>query len=433
MRRIALPFAHMTPAAWQNLAVAGLLLFYMGQVAFELLWGNLFGNLGSDFGAFWSAGHIANHLGYRWAYDLEVMKQVQREIVPISARLLGDSRTIPAPLLPVFLLPFQLLAFLRPAIAFAAWSLLNLAGTVLYLRRFVARLGPASMDSRLLLLCLASAPVFLNLFLGQANLWLMICVGESLLALTNRRPALAGAWLAGLLLKPQLLVLIVPALLLRRQFKVLAALALGGAALIGASWMLAGSEALSALARLWLGYAGGLPTNDIQLMMNWRMLSLHAAALLGDGPAQIILILGSLLTALAGIGLWMRRAAMETEHLPIVAVGIWAATAAVAWHSHVHSAVLLIPPLLMFAFRWPAIGPRILSSWVLIPSAAFLARLGLAALVRLTVFPPNANSWVDSLGAVAQLGVNLWLLALAVRLSAGSFALHPPTNTVSVD
>ncbi len=140
MRRVALPFARMTPVAWQNLAIAGLMLFYLGQVALDLLWGNLFGNLGADFTAFWSAGYIANHLGYRFAYDLDAISLVQRDIVPLSVRLLAQDRTLPAALLPVFLVPFQLLALLPPPAAFVAWSLLNLGGTVLYLRRFITGL-----------------------------------------------------------------------------------------------------------------------------------------------------------------------------------------------------------------------------------------------------------------------------------------------------
>src|SRR5574340_157048 len=107
MPRMWLPFRNMTAVGWQNLAIAGILLFYAGQVAADVLWGNLFGNLGSDFGAFWSAGQIANRLGYRFVYDLEILRQVQSGILPPLARAIIDVRTIPVPFLPVFLIPFQ--------------------------------------------------------------------------------------------------------------------------------------------------------------------------------------------------------------------------------------------------------------------------------------------------------------------------------------
>ncbi len=252
----------------------------------------------------------------------------------------------------------------------------------------------------------------------------MICAGKSLLALAAGRAARSGLWLTGFLLKPHLLLLIVPALALQRQWRALATLGLGAAAVIGGSWLLAGSEAMSALARLWLGYSAGLSTSDIQLMMNWRMLSLHVTSLLGHGAGQSILIAGSVITSALALGMAVRRTGNDQARLAILAVGIWAATATVAWHSHVHSAVILIPPLLMLAFHRRDVGPRILSIWVLIPAAAFVVRVGLAALARLSVLPANAYSWIDSLGAVAQFGVNIWLLIVAARLARAAPAPH---------
>ena len=58
-------------------------------------------------------------------------------------------------------------------------------------------------------------PVFLNFFFGQVNLWLLICAGEFFRAFLSAKPLKAGLFLGGWLLKPQLLILIIPFLLIQ--------------------------------------------------------------------------------------------------------------------------------------------------------------------------------------------------------------------------
>ena len=66
--------------------------------------------------------------------------------------------------------------------------------------------------------------------------------------------------------------------------------------------------------------------------------------------------------------------------LTTLALALLAATTAVAWHSHVHAAMILIPPILMFAVGRPAADAGILAKWVLIPAGALIGRSALAAL-----------------------------------------------------
>lgn len=339
-------FKNMTNAKWGNLAIAALLVFYCAQIVLDLAWGNLFGNLGVDFAAFWSAGYIANHRGYAASYDLELMRQVQRELVPARAAPLSDLGALPAAYLPVFLLPFQALALLPPKSAAAVWMGLTLLGTTLYLRAFVARLGERHPGSHLLLMLMVSLPVFLNFFLGQVNLWVMICVGEFLLAASAGRDVASGAWLSGMLLKPQLLILMTPAIVMQGWKKAFLGMAAAGTIILGGSWLLAGTEGLHRLAQLWFSYVGELRTGDPQLMMNWRMIGVLLRQLGAASLGQIVAILGSSLTALAALFIWYRRLDINSRDFPIAVLGIMAATAATAWHSHVHMAMILIPPLL---------------------------------------------------------------------------------------
>ena len=411
------PFRDLPREKWINLAVAGLLTYYAAQVILNILWGNLFGDLGIDFGSFWSAGHLANQFGYSSVYNIELMGQTQRQLLPERALAISGLGVIPTPYLPVFLLPFQLLALLPPAPAAALWMALNLAGSILYLRRFSRRLAGRPLEFRLLLLVMASAPIFLNIFTGQVNLWLMICVGEFLLARRSGKPFQAGLWLAGLLLKPQTLVLIVPAVLWQRWKKTTLGMLAGAAAVIAGSWVLAGSEALRQLANLWLGYAGGLPTNDPQLMMNWRMIGFHLAGLAGPTWANFVVIAGMLATAGAALALWSRPLGTDSTKLTVASLGLFAATCTVAWHAHAHMAMLLIPPLLALVLQPRPVAQRAFLWWILLPAALYVIRTILASIMRLGAMGEAAYSLLDILAGIGLLAMNLILLGWTLRQS----------------
>ena len=391
-----------------------MLFIYLAHIALDLAWGNLFGNLGVDFAAFWSAGHIANLLGYEAAYDLDLLSRVQAQLLPPRAAFLAQTRIIPTPYLPVFLLPFQALALLPARLAAGLWMGLNLMGTLTYVRCFALRIGAGGSARRLRMLLMVSVPVFLNIFLGQANLWLLICMGEFVLAHRAGRDFRSGAWLAGLLLKPQCLLLILPAILLQRRREVAAGISVAGATIIFVSWLLAGTAGLAALARLWIGYAGGLPTNDIQLMMNWRMIGFYLQVLVGSGWAQGIVFVGMAVTSILAIVLWLPRFDAFDPRSDIAILGVMAATTLVAWHSHVHMAVILIPPLLALAVVPQLPVGRVVGVWIWLPAVLSVLRIFLAALTRLGALPDTTYGALDLLAGlglfVADLVLLLWSL-----------------------
>ena len=47
---------------------------------------------------------------------------------------------------------------------------------------------------------LISYPVHINLYYGQVEVFLVICVGEFIRSAVNKKPILSGIWLGGLLL-----------------------------------------------------------------------------------------------------------------------------------------------------------------------------------------------------------------------------------------
>lgn len=409
------PFANLTGDAWQNLAIAAIILVYVAQVVLDIAWGNLFGNLGVDFAAFWTAGRIANHEGYAAAYDLQAVAAVQRQLLPPGAQLAAAERVLPAAYLPLFLVPFQVLALLPPAPAAAIWIGLNLLATLLYLRHFAASTIERRVRDPLIILLMISVPVFQNAFLGQANLWLMICVGEFIRSQRAGRQFHSGLWLAGLLLKPQCLLLIVPAVLLQRQWRAAAGTLLAGAAVIISTWLLGGTAAFAALSRLWLGYAAGLPGNDPQLMMNWRMIGTHVQSLIGIPWAQGIVLAGTVVTVIAALASSLHPSDPTDTRTTVRFLAVFAATTLVAWHSHVHMAVILVPALLVLAASAESPFLQCLKWWVWLPAAIHVVRILLAALARADIVPENSFGLIDLLGGLGLFLVTAALVGVTAR------------------
>jgi hypothetical protein len=410
-----LPFQGLSIKGWTNLAIAGLIAFYLAQVLLDVARGNVFGNLAIDFASFWSAGHIANRYGYGAVYDLDLMAQVQVQLMPAGITTTTPFHVMPTAYLPVFLLPFQLLALLPPSVAAGVWFLVNLMGCTLYLRTFALRLAGHGTGHRLILMLMVSAPAFLNFFIGQTNLWLMICIGEFLLTAITGKAFRSGNWLAGLLLKPQCLILIVPWLLLQRWWKTTLGMMAAGAVIIGCSWALAGTDALVRLVQLWLGYVGGLPSSDPQLMMNWRMIGIYLGQLVGPQLGWAVAILGLAASFLAALYLCRTRFDASSPRFPVAFLGIIASTTVVAWHSHVHMAMILIPPLAYLFLKDPELFKDKLDWWVFLPATVSFLKLMLAALMRAGVLSDSVIPLLDFLAGIGLLGVNMVLLGWTVN------------------
>jgi hypothetical protein len=249
------------------------------------------------------------------------------------------------------------------------------------------------------------------------NLWLMVCAGEFLLAALSGARFRAGLWLAGLLLKPQALVLIVLAVLIQRWIKTALGMLVGGTAILGGSWLLAGTDAHLRLVQLWLGYTAGLPTNDPQLMMNWRMIGFHLEGILGPSWAAILVVIGMLATATASLVICAMPLGADRERTATALLGLFAATALVAWHAHVHMAMLLIPPLLIVVHQQPRSADSVFRWWVLFPAGLYVLRIILAAIMRIGGVGGGAYSLLDLLAGIGLFSMNLILLGWAIDRS----------------
>ncbi len=408
-----LPFQHMTSANWQNLGLAALSIFYVIQIGFDLFWHNTCGHLAIDYCAFWSAGRAANLNGYPAIYHLDLLRQIQLSIFPKLPNL-ASFQVSPIAYLPVFIIPFQLLSDLNPLPGYFLWSMINLIILGYYLRFFIQRIVGHSLQIRLLGMVLFSLPVYWNFFNGQYNVWLVICVGEFIRAEMSDRSFKAGLWLGGLLIKPQVLILIILALSLQRAAKALAGLATSSFAILGVSWLMIGKAGFQGLIELWLGFSGGLPTNDVEIMMNWRMLGLHLGSALSPIMGWILIGLGLTATLLATIYIWHRPLNLASHSFVIAILGLMAATCLFAWHSHIHMAMIIIPPMIYLKSR-NQLPDKILNYWVFLPAGVYAGVFLLASLITANVLPTNLNAFLNFLRGASEFGINIYLLIWVVR------------------
>lgn len=393
---------------WINLALMSMAVFYIVQIAFDLLWKNACANLAVDYCAFWSAGRVANTSGYTGIYDLNLLAQVQRPLFPASLdpKLFA---TVPTPFFPAFILPFQLFALLQPLPGFGLWSLINLLGFGGYLYFFSGKLLGYPLPRRLFLMFLLSLPVFLDLFWGQVNLWLMVCMGEFMRAMLEDRPYHAGLWLGCLLLKPQILILIIPVLIIQRSIKVLGGFAIGGVIIFLASVGLAGLNGIYALVKLWFGYAKGLPTNGPEIMMNWRMLALNLNNYMPSAIGWTLAVVGIAVTIGMVISIWRFPIRVDSPNFHIAVLGLLAATGLVAWHSHLSSLMIIIPSLLIL-YEQKRFPERMFFFWVFLPPAVRFIVFILAILIQASVLPTDFSGLLNFALGLSSFVLNIYIL-----------------------
>ncbi len=345
-------------------------LYTMGAI-----WtGGLFGFAGIDYRSFRASAEIVATRGFSELYDLNIQEQFQRPLYESSVKSGSGTRYETAPLyyLPVFVLPMLLLLPFSPVAGFVFWTVLNALLLLLYLRRLGSTLSSTGGLPPWTLL-LFSLPAFWTLFFGQVGVWLLVCLGEFLLAILRGKEWTAGFWLAGFLLKPQALILLLPGLLLARRFKVLAGVVLAGLALVVLSALLAGPPALLALGRLFIDSTAGLATNNPFLMMNWRALAVNLETVLPSPLAWGLSIAGLSVTAAAALSLWVRPTRVR-EDFSLILLGTYAATCAVSWHAHMHMALPAAAPLLALVAAGRA-SRAMLAAWVAIPALVFFIAL----------------------------------------------------------
>jgi len=372
--------------------------------------------MGVDFRGYYASAQIAWQRGFAEIYNLETQAEYQSVLVyrcPIPT----DQPPLPVamPYLPLFAVIFLPLTALDLTTSYILWTVLNLTIFLLYLFRVSRALGVQISFWRMLQwgLCL---PLIANLYLGQVNVILMVFLGEFGLAFSRSRAFTSGLILSALLVKPHVLILLLPGLILRRSWRVLLGFLAGSAILVGGSLLLSGWEGFSAMARLTYQFAGPL-IQTAPTMMNWRSLALNLEQVIPGWLAWGAAACGAILIAGLVLRLWLRREATSSTQLLLLVTATYLGTLTVAWHSHFYMLVLLAPWLLCI-YKQGVLPFKVAANWLLGPPLLYLvATLLSPAFVR--------NGF--GLGMLAFAIVLLFLTNRVLRAGSGDFGINNST------
>ena len=366
------------PGQARERAAALIAAAFVGVIA-TACWINFVQPKPLDFISFWAAGQMALEGRAEAVYDIAAHRSAEATAAPVGG-------LVPFPYPPPFLLmvmPFGLMPY---GVAFAAWIL---AGGLLYALAARAHMRPA--------VALAYPPVLSNGLVGQ-NGFLTSAIFLFGSRWLDARPALAGAVLGLLVIKPQLGLLLPVALVAGRHWRSIAAAAGSSAALLAAALLAFGPGAYEGFVRMLPIYAefmgsGRWPWNELASPFGFlRYLGVPAA------PA---LAVHSAIAAAAIAIVWRAWRLRWSNRVPVLA----AATVLVPPYLFSYDALLLVLPLAaLLADR---------RRWWLVPVVWGLSALPLAD--NFGLFPaPN--------------GMPLAALLMLAGLSARPSALRPKTG-----
>ena len=400
------PFQNMTASSWQNLFLVATLAFYIVRSGAEFH-SNGLASISGDFICFWTTGKVANEYGYAAVYDNAVLGNMQRSLVPDATAVL------PMFYLPVFIFPFQALALVPILYSFWVWTLINLIVLGAYLYFFIKQIR-ASINKRFLLLILIAFPVFQNFYAGQVNLFLMIAVGEFIRAIIKGKQYRAGVMLAFLLLKPQSLILLLPMLLIQRNWKALIGFGAASSILLLGSFGMIGIKGVNNFIVSWRMESLSNPTIAPEIMMNWRMIGSRLSTITTPNFRWVVAFIGIIGTLWLVILLWRKSIPPASPEYLFVLFGTLAATNVISWHSHVHMAVILIP-VLIYLFAQGFLHARIINLWSFLPVATLFIGLLCFVLISLLgrfVISPTLADFLLGLGLLSE---NLYFLFWCYR------------------
>jgi hypothetical protein len=403
----------------RNLVIAAVVFIYF--LNFIAFFRN--GALGDDYMGYWSVGKIADEKGYSEIYDPYILRNLQAQELKDQGFL--EKTDAPSfsptlvPYLPFFILPFQLLSRVELVFSFWIWIALNqvilIGYLVFFLRRTVQESGAADNGLNLLILVLISYPVLKNFFSGQVNVFLLVCAGEFIRHAVGKKPVLSGLWLGGLLLKPQLLIIIVPIFLIMGNWKVLTGFIVSSGIILISSLILSGFAGMLALINLWTKFSDSVASAAPGTMINWRMVGLNLDNLLNTSLGWVITGLGMLLTLLAVYFLFKQRPPFGSPQWIAAMLGVFSATLAVTWNSHYYMAMVLIPFLIYVSVN-RMLSEKIILLWGIVTPVALFGMLIIDLLVLYFAkidFP--SYSWL--VAASTGFILNLVIFISAIRIT----------------
>jgi hypothetical protein len=362
---------------WKNGILLVIACFYLVLISSWIKEDNYYG---SDFLGYWSAGKIATEKGYSNIYDSNALRTIQAEELYKLGIIKNTSdlsllQTSGSPYLPFYNLPFQLFSKLDMITGYWLWVILNLVVLICYLIFFTRKLIPESSTAasglNLVILMLLSFPVIHDLANGQVTVLLLICAGEFIRNAVKNKPVLSGVWLGVMLLKPQVLILIIPTIIILRNWKTLLGFLASSGVILAISFLLSGATGMITLFKLWTGFGASNSMLNPGSMINWRMVGENFNVLFNTSWGWVITGLGMALTILAVFFLIKQKPAFGSPQWVITMLGVFSASLSFFWHTHYYTALVMIP-FLIYASIKKLLPEKIIFSWAAVTPFVWL-------------------------------------------------------------
>ena len=249
----------------RNLVIAGAAAAATVSAAYDLwLWltSYLSDNFHNDFTFYFAAARVGVIHGGKYIYDLN-LQQEQLDAIGSHITIAQLARYVSPPPLSWFVTVLTPLPY-QPAY----WIWCALLVIALAYTWYVA--APAAGRSRVIFLVAAVGwlPVIYGLQLGQPALLVAASVVMCYAFLRDRQPIWAGAVLGLIVFKPQLAILVPPALLVAGRWRAFVASAVALAALAVLSLIDLGSHGVNAYLAI-LRFATTVPENQAQTLAAW--------------------------------------------------------------------------------------------------------------------------------------------------------------------
>ena len=347
----------------------------------------------SDFFQFWAAGTAL--LQGNDPYDPESWRAIYEQ--QGQWRWQTDQQVFLYPLWTAF--PYVPLAFLPFPTAGLLWALTSQVLLVLSVALWAQALGSTDHRAwllRVLVLAVAFEPVSLTILFGHVGLVLLFLLSGTLYLVHKGCYAPAGVLLGLTLLKPQLFLLLIPALvvvmLLRRRWSLLASFAITSAALFVTSWLLVPNWVAE-----WQGYVAQSAMVRLRISPTIWGLSHSVAMAFGRTdlwPGLGVGVLAALLGVLAYVLYVHRQVLVHAGRLEPVLSLVLIASLLIAPYMLSYDFVLLLLPIstglwiahhltkpIRITLAMSLIGCGIILPWAVLADSARTGQETIAALV----------------------------------------------------
>ena len=190
-----------------------------------------------DFTIYYTAGRLLGDGRAADLYNLRAQYETQLRFAHVPIRQAALPYNHP-PFEAVLFVPLARLEYWPAYLSWSAINLIMLAASAMLLRRLpkIRELPAATVG----LACLAFFPVAIGLLQGQDIIFLLLMLALGLTSLEGGKDAAAGAWLAGGLIRPHMIVPLVLMLAVRRRRVLIGfvavALVLGGITVMIMGW-----------------------------------------------------------------------------------------------------------------------------------------------------------------------------------------------------